>query len=63
MYRQALIDEDGAEDRTPLHEAAHAGHQDVVELLIRKGANGSLRDSSNATPYDLAYTKGHKKVI
>ena len=52
----------GADDRTPLHDAADAGYKPVVKLLINEGANLSKRDSNNASPYILAYEKKHKEV-
>jgi hypothetical protein len=38
------------EGRTPLHIAAGAGALELVDLLIRKGADLNARDSSGSTP-------------
>ncbi len=56
------MDEEGADDRTPLHNAADAGHKAITELLVNKGASVSRRDKNNDTPYDIAYERGHKEV-
>jgi ankyrin repeat protein len=34
-----LLDAKDANGWTPLHEGARAGHVEVVELLVKKGAN------------------------
>jgi ankyrin repeat protein len=54
---------------TPLHEAAEAGHTEVVSLLLRRGANPQVeipfRDLfrySHATPLSLAIWEGHRDI-
>ena len=47
---------------TPLHEAARGGHHQVVELLVRKGADITALDDLDATPYDLAFRNNHTQV-
>ena len=37
---------------TPLHNAAHEGHKEVVELLILKGADVNAKDNGGNTPLD-----------
>jgi ankyrin repeat protein len=39
---------------TPLHEAARAGHEAIVRLLIARGADPFARDQAGRTPRDLA---------
>lgn len=39
---------------TPLHEAARGGHEDIVRLLIARGADPHARDEKGRTPRDLA---------
>jgi hypothetical protein len=39
---------------TPLHEAARAGNQAIVRLLLAAGADPTARDSAFRTPGDLA---------
>ena len=43
---------------TPLHLAAHAGHQPMVELLLAYGAIADLSDPHGKTPADLAQEQG-----
>ena len=38
----------------PLHYAAEGGYNEIVELLIDKGANVNAKDENGATPQDLA---------
>lgn len=52
---------DGA---TPLHFAALNGHQDVIELLVDRGADLEARDDEfNATPISWANEKGNMSVV
>lgn len=39
---------------TPLHAATRAGRLDLVEFLLRKGANPNIRDSKDRTAADYA---------
>ena len=41
----ALVSVPGLENETPLHDAVRNGHLGVVNLLVDKGANVSLRYS------------------
>ena len=41
---------------TPLHEAARAGQVEIVQILLRAGADISIRDAQGSTPLDLART-------
>ncbi len=43
---------------TPLHLAAHAGHQPIAELLLAYGAIADLADPHGKTPADLAHEQG-----
>lgn len=45
-------DEDG---RTPLMLASRHHHDDVVEYLLSRGADASLRDNNGRTALDLAH--------
>lgn len=56
------MDHEGANKRTPLHEASDGGHCTIIERLIREGADPIPRDSNDATPYDLAFHKGYLEV-
>ena len=49
---------------TPLHYAASAGHNDIVELLIERGANVNATDSGKGgTPLDYAHWGDQEEVI
>lgn len=43
--------------------AAARGHVEVVELLLRRGANPSLRNSDGRSALRLARENGHKEVL
>ena len=47
----------------PLHFAAEMGHVDVVELLIRNGANVNFLDKESQTPFHCAAIKKHADVV
>jgi len=49
---------------TPLHYAASEGHNDIVELLIERGANVNATDSGKGgTPLDYAHWGDQEEVI
>jgi uncharacterized protein len=52
----ARIDAADNRGRTALMIAAEAGHLEMVDLLIARGANRSLRDASGKSALDLART-------
>jgi len=45
---------------TALHEAARAGHVEIVKLLVANGANVNAKDISGLTPLKLAL--GHRRL-
>ena len=47
---------------TPLHEAARAGHEKIVRLLMACGADPAAIDRGGKTPLDLATEAGHAAV-
>ena len=49
--------------RTALHEAAQAGWDDIVSMLIENGADPSLKDDKEKTPFFYAAECGHVGVI
>ena len=49
--------------RSALHEAAQAGWEDIVTMLIDNGADLSLLDDEKKTPFVYAAECGHAKVI
>jgi ankyrin repeat protein len=44
---------------SPLHEAAQAGANDVVRLLLDRGANPALTDGAGRTSLDIAIERGN----
>ncbi len=48
---------------TPLHQAAWAGHEQIVELLLERGGRTDLRDTLwQGTPADWASHAGQKQI-
>jgi uncharacterized protein len=47
---------------TPLHEAAAAGHVDLVKLLLAHGADVSITDDSGKTARQLALERGKREA-
>ena len=47
---------------TALHTAARAGYLEIVQLLLKKGANPCVRDQNSRTASQLARVNGHVKV-
>jgi ankyrin repeat protein len=47
---------------TPLHEAAREGQDATVELLLRTGADSTIRDAEGKTALDLALAAGHVRT-
>src|SRR5437879_1582014 len=48
---------------TALAEAASAGHLELVEWLLDKGANPGFKDGADMTPLHLAVRDGHTEVV
>lgn len=47
----------------PLHIAAKNGHQEIVKLLVREGANVNQLDANNRTPLSYAAQKNQVHVV
>lgn len=50
----AKVNVTGLDGVTPLHDASVNGHESMISLLLRYGANPSLKTASNKTAMDLA---------
>ncbi|KAG8376422.1 hypothetical protein BUALT_Bualt09G0061800 [Buddleja alternifolia] len=48
---------------TPLHIASSLGDEQMVKLLLHKGANKDIRNKSGKTAYDHAAENGHTKLF
>ena len=62
MNPKEVSNADG-DGRTGLHEAAQAGWEDIVSMLIDAGADPSLMDDECKTPFVYAAECGHANVI
>lgn len=52
----------GAQNRTPLHRAAGAGHPDCCDVLIEARANINIQDSTGRTPLHWASIAGRADI-
>ena len=52
-----------APDRTPLHEAAHAGMNGAIRLLVDQGADTSAQDSNGWTALQRAAVRGYTDTV
>jgi len=48
---------------TPLLAAAHQGHDEVVALLVDRGANPKHPNKHGKTPLSLAKNGGHQECV
>lgn len=48
---------------TPLHWAAEKGHIDVVEVLLKSGADMTCENKFEKTPLDIAITNGRPDIV
>ncbi|WP_338406774.1 ankyrin repeat domain-containing protein [Wolbachia endosymbiont (group A) of Longitarsus flavicornis] len=55
--------EDKYEKKTPLHLAAQNNNQEIVEDLIKAGANINVKDKDEKTPLDLATDEKIKTLL
>jgi ankyrin repeat protein len=45
---------------TPLHLAAREGHSEILDYLLGKGANVSVKDYKDRNPLEMAIEKSKK---
>ncbi|XP_067676346.1 serine/threonine-protein phosphatase 6 regulatory ankyrin repeat subunit A-like [Haliotis asinina] len=57
------INSRGKDKKTPVMVAGESGHRNVVELLVKYGANLSLRDAHRNNILHLACGRGHVGVV
>ena len=50
-------------DRTPLHVASSLGFDQMVELLISKGACIEAKDTQDCTPLHIAIKTNRKEIV
>jgi len=48
---------------TPLHFAAWKGHKDIIQYLIKKGADIHAQDSDGSSPLYWAANFGHEEIV
>ena len=57
------IDQTTDEGKTALHVAAEAGAPEIVRILLRNGANHSLKTPAGKTALELAEAKGYGSTV
>ncbi|MGG1150900.1 ankyrin repeat domain-containing protein [Bacillus wiedmannii] len=48
---------------TGLHEAALLGNEEIIVLLLKNGANKTIKKNDGKTAYDIALEKGHDNLL
>ncbi|KAJ6519726.1 ankyrin repeat-containing domain protein [Mycena sanguinolenta] len=48
---------------TPLHLAADRGHSSIVEFLLEKGSDPTIKDEDDLTAAELAQAAGHESIV
>ncbi len=47
---------------TPLHLAAEAGHENIVDILLKHHADPTVTDAKGYYPHQVAWTNGYKSI-
>jgi len=63
LKHKAKVDARGANGRSALHEAARAGHTDILNALLAAGATVDARDDAGATPWLDAVRSGNVAAV
>ena len=63
LEREAPVNAENQEYRTPLHVAAYYGQPGVARVLLQHGANRTVRDREGHTALELATSRGHDAVV
>lgn len=58
---QGLVNAADYDGRTPLHVAAAEGRSEVIDFLLQKGADASLKDRFGCTALHDATRNGYNK--
>ncbi|MFC2155084.1 ankyrin repeat domain-containing protein [Acidobacteriota bacterium] len=58
-----LLNAKGENQKTPLHWAAEAGHTEIAEFLVSKGAEINILNVISETPLHYAAVYGHKEIV
>lgn len=58
-----MVNSKDENDHTPLWYAAANGHENVVKMLLRKGAKVSAEDKWGQTPLSWAAHNGHEAIV
>lgn len=62
LERQAAVNIQDKQGRTPLHYASAMGAEDIVTMLLEAGANPNLQDKQGRTSLMEAYSKKQAKI-
>src|SRR5437016_4159120 len=63
LQNQEYLNEQDVGSQTPLHLVAVGGHIEVIEVLLKAGANMEEQDMGSQTPLHRAAEGGHVEVV
>ncbi len=53
---------DNVQGKTPLYYAVYKGKEGMIELLLKSGANGNIKNKKGISPCTLVYKKQNSKI-